>query len=107
MGLSKLGGITAAFDAATTARALQLTVMVGSVVELGIATAAGLQLAAALPELAYPSYLMSPLKYTRQITWPPFEPLDSALAVPVDPGLGVEIDAEAVQAMDLRRGSPA
>jgi muconate cycloisomerase len=105
VGLSKLGGITAAFDAATTARAGHLGVMVGSVVELGIATAAGLHLAAALPDLAYPSYLMSPLKYSRQITWPPVEPLDSALAVPTGPGLAVEVDEDAVAAMSLRRDS--
>jgi hypothetical protein len=32
-------------------------VMVGSVIEMGIATAMGLHLAAAVPRLAYPSYL--------------------------------------------------
>jgi muconate cycloisomerase len=102
VGLSKLGGIVAAFDAAATAQALHLRVMVGSVVELGIATAAGLQLAAALPELAYPSYLMGPLKYARQVTWPPLETVDSALPVPDGPGLGIAVDEEAVADMDLR-----
>jgi L-alanine-DL-glutamate epimerase-like enolase superfamily enzyme len=102
VGLSKLGGIVAAFDAATTARALQLRVMVGSVVELGVATAAGLHLAAALPDLAYPSYLMGPLKYAQQVTWPPLDPEGSALPVRDDPGLGIDVDEEAVAAMDLR-----
>src|SRR5215212_2354707 len=62
VGVSKLGGIVAAFDAATTARSAFLATSVGSVVELGVATAAGLQLAAALPEVAYPSYLVGSRK---------------------------------------------
>jgi muconate cycloisomerase len=102
VGVSKLGGILVALDAAAAARAAKLAVSVGSVVELGVATAAGLQVAAALPEVAYPSYLMGPRKYERQITWPPLEIADSRLAVSTGPGLGVEIDEEAVSAMDLR-----
>lgn len=102
IGLSKLGGPAAARDVATVAYAAGLTVMLGSVVELGIAATAGLHLAAALPALAYPSYLMGPLKYVEQITYPPMAPVDSRLEVPAGPGLGVEIDADAVAAMDLR-----
>jgi L-alanine-DL-glutamate epimerase-like enolase superfamily enzyme len=102
VGVSKLGGIVAAFDAATTARSAFLATAVGSVVELGVATAAGLQLAAALPEVAYPSYLIGSRKYVRQITSSPLEVVDSALAVDTAPGLGVEVDEEAVAAMDLR-----
>jgi L-alanine-DL-glutamate epimerase-like enolase superfamily enzyme len=103
LGVSKMGGIVAAFDAAATARAAHLRVSVGSVVELGVATAAGLQLAAALPELSYPSYLIGSRKYERQITVPPLEVVDSRLAIGAAPGLGVEVDEEAVAAMDLRR----
>jgi L-alanine-DL-glutamate epimerase-like enolase superfamily enzyme len=103
VGASKLGGILAAMDAAAAARAAHLGVSVGSVVELGVATAAGLQLAAALPEVSYPSYLMGSHKYERQITRPPpLEIVDSRLAVGDAPGLGVEVDEEAVTAMDLR-----
>ena len=102
VGVSKMGGIVAASDAAATARSAFLEVSVGSVVELGVATAAGLQLAAALPQLSYPSYLIGSRKYERQITWPPLEVDDSALAVGTAPGLGVEVDEEAVAAMDLR-----
>jgi L-alanine-DL-glutamate epimerase-like enolase superfamily enzyme len=103
VGVSKMGGIVAAFDAAATARSAFLAVSVGSVVELGVATAAGLQLAAALPEVSQPSYLIGSRKYERQITSPPLEIVDSRLAVGTAPGLGVEVDEEAVAAMDLRR----
>jgi hypothetical protein len=48
-------------------------VAVGSVLELGIASVAGLHLSASLPELAAPSYLLGPLKYERQVTTVPLE----------------------------------
>jgi L-alanine-DL-glutamate epimerase-like enolase superfamily enzyme len=102
VGVSKRGGIVAAFDAATTARSAFLATSVGSVVELGVATAAGLQLAAALPDVAYPSYLVGSRKYVRQITVAPLQVVDSALVIDTAPGLGVEVDEEAVAAMDLR-----
>jgi hypothetical protein len=35
-------------------------VMVGSVLEMGVATAMGIHLAAALPRLAYPAYSWAP-----------------------------------------------
>jgi muconate cycloisomerase len=102
VGISKLGGILVALDAAAVARAARLNVSVGSVVELGVATAAGMQLAAVLPDIAHPSYLMGARKYERQITWPAPEIVDSSLLVAAGPGLGVEVDEEAVAALDLR-----
>jgi muconate cycloisomerase len=105
VGVSKMGGVVAASDAAATARSAHLAVSVGSVVELGVATAAGLQLAAALPGVSYPSYLIGSRKYQRQITWPHLEVVDSRLAIGTGPGLGVEVDEEAVAAMDLRVSS--
>jgi L-alanine-DL-glutamate epimerase-like enolase superfamily enzyme len=102
VGISKMGGIVAALDAALTGYAAHLRVSVGSVVELGVATAAGLQLAAALPEVTYPSYLIGSRKYVRQITSTPLEVLDSRLPIGSGPGLGIEVDEEAVAAMDLR-----
>jgi L-alanine-DL-glutamate epimerase-like enolase superfamily enzyme len=41
-------------------------------------------------------------KYVRQITSTPLEVVDSALVIGAAPGLGVEVDEEAVAAMDLR-----
>lgn len=103
LGLSKLGGLRRASECAAVARASGLTVMVGSVLELEIATAAGLHLAASLAELPYPSYLLGPLKYERQITTDPFVLNDGAVDVPRRPGLGVEVDAEIVSRLDMRR----
>lgn len=103
IGLQKVGGPTAALQAAQVATAHGVGVHVGAVLELGVGTAAGLHLAAALPKLSYPSYLMGPLKYAQRITTEQIEIIDGAIAVPQRPGLGVEIDEDQVRALDLRR----
>ena len=103
VGMSKLGGPTAALQAAQIAAGGGLGVMVGSVIELGVATAMGLHLAAALPDLAYPSYLMGPLKYREQITTEPLAVVDAQVAVPAGPGLGIDVDEDAVHHLDARR----
>jgi L-alanine-DL-glutamate epimerase-like enolase superfamily enzyme len=103
VGMSKLGGPTAALQAAQVAAAGGVGVMVGSVIEMGIATAMGLHLAAALPHLAYPSYLMGPLKYREQITAQQITVVDAHIAVPTGPGLGIEVDEEALHRLDARK----
>jgi L-alanine-DL-glutamate epimerase-like enolase superfamily enzyme len=103
IGCSKLGGVVAALDVAATATAVGLETLVGSVVELGIATAAGLHLSAALPSLTYPAYLSGSLKYVEQITSPALIPVGSHLEVPTGDGLGVEVDEEALHVLDARR----
>lgn len=103
LGLSKLGGPLRARECATVARSSGLKMAVGSVLELGVASAAGLHLSASLPELAAPSYLMGPLKYERQITPVPLEVRDGKMEVPSGPGLGVEVDEEFLRAADPRK----
>ncbi|MGH2863291.1 MAG: mandelate racemase/muconate lactonizing enzyme family protein [Solirubrobacteraceae bacterium] len=102
LGHSKLGGPTAAMQAALIADAAGVGLMVGSVIEMDIATAMGLHIAAALPRLAYPSYLMGPLKYREQITEQSVQVLDSHIAVPSGPGLGIVVDEAALRALDVR-----
>jgi muconate cycloisomerase len=77
--------------------------MVGSVIEMGIATAMGLHLAAALPRLSHPSYLMGPLKYRQQITEQQIEVVDGHIAVPQGPGLGITVDDKELRRLDARR----
>jgi muconate cycloisomerase len=102
VGMSKLGGPTAALQVAQIATANGLGVMVGSVIEMGIATAMGLHLAAALPRLAYPSYLMGPLKYREQITVEQITVDAAHVALPRGPGLGVTVDEDALRRVDAR-----
>ena len=102
IGHSKLGGPTAALQAAQIAHGNGVGVMVGSVIEMGIATAMGLHLAAAIPALAYPSYLMGPLKYAQQITERQIEVVDGHLAIPDGPGLGIAVDEAQLRHLDAR-----
>lgn len=107
VGLTKLGGPATAHGIAAIANAMHLRVMVGSVVELGVATAAGLHLSASIPELAAPSYLSGPEKYTmaeQVVTLPPINGSGS-LDVPTGPGLGIEVDEDSVRALDARHRS--
>lgn len=64
--------------------------------DLGIATAAHLHLAATLPTLDEPS--QSLLRWTADdvIAGRPFAPRDGVVAVPQGPGLGVELDPDAL-----------
>ena len=103
LGLSKLGGLLRARECATVALSSGLKMAVGSVLELGVASTAGLHLSASLPELAAPSYLMGPLKYERQITTVPLEVRGGEMEVPSRPGLGIEMDEEFLDAADSRR----
>ena len=105
VGHSKLGGLTAAVQAAQVAQAHGIGVHVGSVIEMGIAAAAGLHLAASLPKLSYPSYLMGPLKYAQQITAEQIEIVDSAIAIPTGPGLGVTVDEAQLRELDARNAA--
>lgn len=100
LGLSKLGGILGACECALVAEANGLRVCVGSVLELGVASVAGLHLSSVLNDLAAPSYLIGPLKYTRQITDPPLAVDDGSLAVPDDAGLGVRVAADSLSRAD-------
>ena len=102
VGHSKLGGPTAALHAAQIAHAAGVGVMVGSVIEMGIATAMGLHVAAALPRLTYPSYLMGPLKYRQQITEQQVEVVDGCVAVPAGPGIGFTVDERELRRLDAR-----
>jgi L-alanine-DL-glutamate epimerase-like enolase superfamily enzyme len=103
LGHSKLGGPSVAVQAAHVATAAGLGLMVGGVIEMGVANAMGLHLAAALPRLAYPAYLMGPLKYRQQLTTTQIEVVDSHVAVPPGAGLGVEVDEVELRRLDARR----
>jgi muconate cycloisomerase len=102
VGHSKLGGPTAALQAAQIAVAGGVDLMVGSVIEMGIATAMGLHIAAVLPQLSYPSYLIGPLKYREQITEEQIEVVDGHVAVPQGPGLGVTVNEAELRRLDAR-----
>jgi glucarate dehydratase len=95
IGLGPSGGIagTRRFIAACEERGVGFWFYSG---DLGIATAAYLQLAAATPYLGQPS--QSLLRWTTDdvIVGGPFSPEDGVVEVPSGPGLGVELDEVAL-----------
>ncbi|MBM3276923.1 MAG: hypothetical protein FJY95_02415 [Candidatus Handelsmanbacteria bacterium] len=68
----------------------------GSAHELGILDAAMLHVCAAAPNCTYPSDILSHQR-VHNLLARPFEMQDSQLAVPEGPGLGVELDEDAVR----------
>jgi L-alanine-DL-glutamate epimerase-like enolase superfamily enzyme len=98
LGISKTAGPVAALDIARFVTGEGLSVLIGSVVELDVATVCGLHLAACVPQLPYASYLMGPQKYATRIT-DSMRVRDGHIQVPDGPGLGIDIDVDAVDAM--------
>lgn len=96
VGLGPVGGIagTRRFVAECEAAAVGFWFYSG---DLGIATAAYLHLAAATPYLDRPS--QSLLRWTTDdvIKGGPFVPENGVVAVPQEPGLGVELDTQALE----------
>ena len=93
----KHGGIAATLEICHLARAGGIVCHMGSNLELGIATAAMLHLAAAVPEIAsraYPADLIGPLYHEADMIRQPLELGPKIARPPQGPGLGVELDQE-------------
>jgi len=90
----KPGGIKKGYEAIVLSNAFGLDCFIGSYLELGVGTAAGAHLSAAIPSLKYPCYMFGPLKYEFDVLKKPLEIKDGKIKVPSGPGLGVEIDEE-------------
>lgn len=91
----KPGGLWPSRQVATLAEVGGLKAMVGSMPEMGVATAAGLHFALALKPLAYPSELIGALMLKDDIITAPLPGNngrdDATLKAPTAPGLGVEL----------------
>ena len=91
----KNGGIAAALEIAHLAKAAGLVCHMGSNLELGIATAAMIHLAAACPTIAcetYPVDILGPLYHEWDVIKTPLQLGPEVAVVPEGPGLGVELD---------------
>ena len=97
--VSEAGGLLGAWKMFAAAEAAGLTGLIGSQCELGLGTAAAAHLGVTVANLAYESDIVGPLRYPRDIVVDPPVIADGVLIPPDRPGLGVEIDPEAVEAM--------
>jgi L-alanine-DL-glutamate epimerase-like enolase superfamily enzyme len=96
--ISEAGGILAAKQIFDFASALDIPCIIGSQAELGIGTAAAAHLGVAVSNLPYPCETFGTLRYERDIVVPTPRIEHGVLYPPDDPGLGIELDWEVVEA---------
>jgi L-alanine-DL-glutamate epimerase-like enolase superfamily enzyme len=95
--VTEMGGPLQAWKAFAAAEAAGLVGLLGSQCELGLATAACAHVGVAVPNLAYESDVVGPLRYPHDIVINPPKIINGELHVPDGPGLGVEIDLDYVE----------
>ncbi|WP_405021038.1 o-succinylbenzoate synthase [Kitasatospora sp. NBC_00070] len=100
--VSRLGGLTEARAVHDLCEQAGVPVWCGGMHEFGIGRAANLALAA-LPGFTLPGDLSGSDRYFRtDVVQPPIRAHDGTVAVPTGPGLGVEIDQDALRGHLLR-----
>ncbi|SLN71187.1 Muconate cycloisomerase 1 [Roseivivax jejudonensis] len=92
--IMKSGGIRAARRMADIAHAGGIMLYMGTFLETGIGTAAGLQLAASLPGLPFGGEIFGPMLQRDDLLVSPIRYEDGAAHLPEGPGLGIEIDED-------------
>jgi L-alanine-DL-glutamate epimerase-like enolase superfamily enzyme len=96
--LGKTGGLARARDVATVATAHGMPCFVGSMLELGVGTAANAQFAAASPAVAYPTGTLNVhAEHTLVAERERWTPDGSTFRLPDAPGLGVSLDESALE----------
>ena len=100
--VTEAGGVQAAASMFAFAAAVHIPCILGSQAEMGIGTAACAHLGVALPNLHYPCETFGPLRYVRDVITRPVPIEGGYLSPPDGPGLGVEIDDDALEAMRVR-----
>lgn len=95
----KPGGIKKGYEAVTLSNALGLECFIGSYLELGVGTAAGIHLSAAIQKLSYPCYMFGPLKYQHDVLKEDLQIKNGQVKVPDGPGLGIDIDMDRIRSM--------
>jgi muconate cycloisomerase len=103
--VGKSGGIGPARDIASVAKAAGLTCTVGSNLELGVASATMIHLALATPGIGaeeFPCDIIGPLFYEAELLAEPLQIGGGQARAPERPGLGVELNEEAVEQFRVR-----
>ena len=103
--IQQSAGLYAACKVAAIAEAAGVALYGGTMLELGIGTAASAHVFSTFPRLAFETELFGPLLVTEEVLTEPLRYADFALKVPDGPGLGVELDMDRV-ALFRRDGAP-
>ncbi|HEY3016094.1 MAG TPA: muconate/chloromuconate family cycloisomerase [Nocardioides sp.] len=99
MKTTKVGGLRRARDIVAIGAAAGIPCHGGTSIETGLGTAASLQLACAAPGVTWGSELFGPLLFAEEILTEPLRYDAGSLHLPSGPGLGVEVDPDAVAAL--------
>jgi L-alanine-DL-glutamate epimerase-like enolase superfamily enzyme len=102
----KNGGISASIEIAHVAQAAGIACHVGSNLELGIGSAAMLQLACAVPAIdseTYPADILGPHYHEADLLITPLALNPDGARIPDGPGLGVELDEEQLKRFRVDR----
>lgn len=92
--IAQSGGLTAAGKVATIARAANIALYGGTMLEGGVGTAASAHLFATIGDMEWGTELFGPLLLADEILEEPLIYQDFALQVPKSPGLGVRVDPQ-------------
>ncbi|MCA1554034.1 MAG: hypothetical protein LC737_06620 [Chloroflexi bacterium] len=97
------GGLIAASQIFAFASALDIPCIIGSQAELGIGTAACAHLGVAVADLPYACETFGPMRYTHDIVTPAIRIERGMLYPPDGPGLGVQLNWNAVKEFSAER----
>jgi muconate cycloisomerase len=99
---TKSGGLRATRAIAEVAAAAGIPCHGGTAIESPVGTVASLHLACAAPAVTWGSELFGPLLMREELLATPLRYADGELHLPEGPGLGVELDPDAVRALTRR-----
>jgi len=91
------GGLMAAARIFSFAAEVNISCIIGSQAEMGIGTAACAHLGVSLPDLPHACECFGPVRYLRDIVQDPIPIAGGYLTPPAGPGLGVQLNWEAVR----------
>ncbi len=94
--IQQSGGLRAACEVGAIANAAGIALYGGTMLEVGVATAASAHVFSTFPNLAFQTELFGPLLVTEEVLAHPLQYADFSLIVPDGPGLGVTLDMDRV-----------
>lgn len=97
--ISEAGGLFAASQIFALAGALNIPCIIGSQAEMGIGTAAAAHFGVSVPNLPYACETIGPLRYRQDIVRTSVPTVNGFLYPPEGPGLGVELNEDALREM--------
>ena len=103
--IAQSGGLTQALRLAGIAQSAGVALYGGTMLEAGVGTIASAQLFATLPEIEFGTELFGPLLLTEELPVEPLHYADGCLTVPSGPGLGIQLNEDAVAALRRDRDS--